>query len=116
MRVTVVVEQVDNTVQNMYLADDASEEEQVITVSDVRRIPAGDTGARYVKIGAEWIEFGATDGNSLTGCTRGARGTQAQRHVSGAAVHYGRSVIREYSLATFRDTYEDDLPTFGSRR
>ena len=116
MRVTLVVEQVDNVEQNMFLMEDLSSEAQYVAISDVRKIPAADTDKRFVKIGGEWIEFTGTDGNALIGCKRGARGTLPTEHRSRAIVHYGRTVIREYTVATFRDTYQDDIPAVGGRR
>ena len=78
-------------------------------------VPGADTTKRYVKIGAEWIQFTGMEGNTLTGCVRGARGTTAAVHELGSIVHHGRTVVREYSIATFRDTYQDDLPALTRR-
>jgi len=40
---------------------------------------------------------------------RGARGTTAVAHKSGARIHHGRTFVQEYDVATFRDTYRDEL-------
>ncbi len=87
----------------------------VVEVSDVRFIPATDTTQRFVKIGPEWIEFTAVDGARITGCKRGVRGTTAVAHEHGARVHYGRTVVREIAVSTFRDAYRDELPTITGR-
>ena len=109
IRVTLVVEQLSNPSAAGFLSGDVAVDANVVVLEDASFIPAGDTQKRYVKIGSEWIEFGGVDGSSLLGCTRGARGTRPQAHASGARVHHGRTVVREYSIATFRDTYADQL-------
>jgi len=110
MRVTLVVEQVGNAAATGFLASDASADAKYLDLQDARFVPAADTTKRYVKVGAEWIQFTGIEGNTLTGCVRGARGTQAAAHGIGDMVHHGRTVVREYTVATFRDTYQDDLP------
>ncbi len=115
MRVTLVVEQVGNPSAAGFLGQDMTAEVNVIELEDARFIPAPSTQQRFVKIGAEWVGFDSVSGNSLLGCTRGARGTVAVAHSSGSRVHHGRSVVREYSIATFRDTYADQLKSVTGR-
>lgn len=116
LRVTLVVEEPGNSARTGILMQDLSADGGTIEVSDTRFIPATDTARRFVKIGQEWIEFQSADGTSLRGCRRGARGTMPQAHASTAVVHYGRTVVREVSVATFRDAYRDELPAIGGRR
>lgn len=115
MRVTLVVEQVGNTTDIGFLAADLSADAKYIDLQDAQFVPAADTSERFVKIGAEWIEFTGIEGNTLTGCVRGARGTATSAHEAGSIVHHGRTVVREYTVATFRDTYQDDLPALTGR-
>jgi hypothetical protein len=115
MRVTLVVEQVGNNAAVGFLAADLSADANYVELQDARFVPAADTTKRYIKIGAEWIQFVGMEGNTLTGCVRGARGTQPTAHESGSIVHHGRTVVREYSIAAFRDTYQDDLPALTGR-
>jgi prepilin-type N-terminal cleavage/methylation domain-containing protein len=115
MRVTLVVEQLGNPAAAGFLVGDLSTDASFIDVADARFVPASDTQERFVKIGAEWIKFTGVEGNSLLGCTRGVRGTRAQAHSAGARVHHGRTVVREYSIATFRDTYSDQLKSVTGR-
>ena len=112
IRVTLVVEEVAKKVNVGTLAEGVDKSAKYIRVEDARFIPAIDQKRRFVKIGAEWIEFSGVDSRdgTLQGCVRGARGTVARAHSAGAPVHHGRTVVREFRLATFRDTYADDLP------
>ena len=41
--------------------------------------------------------------------------TEAQAHTSGSPVHYGRTVVREYGIAAFRDAYRDELGSKSGR-
>ena len=115
VRVTLVVEQVGNSAAVGFLASDVTAEAKYIDLADTNFVPGADTMKRYVKIGAEWIQFTGMEDNTLTGCVRGARGTTAAAHELGSIVHHGRTVVREYSIATFRDTYQDDLPALTRR-
>lgn len=117
MRVTLVVEETGQAARVGALMSDLAADAKFIDVSDTRFIPTTDTSQRFVKIGAEWIEFtGIEDGRKITGCRRGARGTTAQAHTMGARIHYGRTIVRVVSIATSRDAYRDELPAFGGRR
>jgi len=115
LRVTLVVEQLGNPSAAGFLARELSADANVLDVESALFIPASSTTRRFVKIGAEWIEFSGVNGNSLLGCTRGVRGTVATAHSMGARVHHGRTVVREYSIATFRDTYADQLGSVTGR-
>ncbi len=116
VRVTLAVEPVGSASISGFLRSDLTADGKVIDLEDARFVPATDTAERHVKIGSEWIRFEAIEGNQLTGCTRGVRGTTAEAHLSGSRVHHGRTVVRDYTISTFRDTYQDDLPAFGGRR
>ncbi len=115
LRVTLVVEQVRNNAAIGFLAADTSADAKYVDLQDAGFLPAAAMRERFVKIGGEWIEFTGIEGNTLTGCARGARGTAATAHGMGTPVHHGRTVVREYTIATFRDTYQDDLPTLTGR-
>ena len=117
MRVTLVAEESGQAARTGVLMGDITPDTSFVELSDTKFIPATDTTHRFVKIGSEWIEFQSVeDGGRLTGCKRGARGTTAQTHTQGERVHYGRTVVREISIATFRDAYRDELPSDGGRR
>lgn len=115
IRVTVVVEEVGQGPQTGRLYAPLAADAKTIELYDTRFLPATDTTRRHVKIGAEWIEFESVDGNRITGCRRGARGTVAQEHPAGSYVHHGRTVVKEYPVATFRDAYRDELPALTGR-
>jgi len=116
MRVTLVVEELGRNARTGNVMGDLAPDAAVIDVGDAAFIPATDTKERFVKIGAEWIRFEQVQGNRLTGCKRGVRGTVAESHPHGTRVHYGRTVVREVDVPTFRDAYRDELPAITGRR
>lgn len=105
LRVTLVVEESGQAARTGILQDTLPPDGRTILVSDTRFIPGTDTTQRFVKIGAEWIQFESVDGNRLTGCKRGVRGTLATAHEVGSRVHHGRTVVREIEIAAYRDVY-----------
>jgi len=116
VRVTLVVEQVGAKSEVGFLSADLDDSAKVVELESTAFVPATGTSTRYVKIGSEWIEFGGVDGTALIGCRRGQRGTEALPHTAGSTVHHGRTVVREYGISTFRDTYADELGSSVGRR
>jgi hypothetical protein len=116
LRVTLVVEEVGSNASVGFLVADLSQDAKTIDLSETGFIPTTESARRFVKIGAEWIRFEGVTDNGLTGCSRGQRGTLAQAHPAGGRVHHGRTVVREYGLAAFRDTYSDRLRASTRRR
>jgi hypothetical protein len=116
IRVTLVAEEAGQHARVGNVMGGLAADATFIEISDTSFIPATDTTQRYVKIGDEWIQFTSTESNRLTGCKRGVRGTTATAHEHGARVHYGRTVIRDLTVATSRDAYRDELPNIGGRR
>lgn len=116
VRVTVVVEEVGRNAAVGRLAMGVGEDDRILELEDAQFIPLNDTNERFVKIGSEWISFENIEGRTLTGCKRGRRGTVAMSHGAAARVHHGKTVTREYDLATYRDAYRDELPTIAGRR
>ncbi|MCG3134065.1 MAG: hypothetical protein HMLKMBBP_01351 [Planctomycetes bacterium] len=115
VRVTLVVEDVVQAARSCQVAQIVNADDRMLELTDVTIIPASDTAARFIKIGTEWIQFEAVQGRTLTGLTRGARGTTPQTHQPGALAHYGRTSFREYPVATFRDAYKDEISSDLSR-
>jgi hypothetical protein len=115
IRVTVVVEEVGRNALTGRLFGDVAPDAKSIELYDAKFLPTTDTTQRHVKIGAEWIQFEDVSGNRLTGCKRGVRGTTAAAHTAGAFVHHGRTIVKEYAVATFRDAYRDELPALTGR-
>lgn len=115
VRVTLVVEQLGRAARTGVLAESVTTEARSIAVTDPSFIPPTEGTQRFVKIGAEWIRFEAVDGSRLTGCTRGVRGTVPAAHEIGVRVHHGRTVVREYEIPTYRDTYQEELPSNTGR-
>lgn len=115
IRVTVVVEEVGRNASVGTMTGAITQDDRIIEVEDPAFIPLQDTNERFVKIGTEWISFESVEGRTLNGCKRGRRGTTAQPHPAGSRVHHGRTVVREYDVATYRDAYADELPTITGR-
>jgi hypothetical protein len=115
VRVTCVVEELGRNARVGYLGEDLLADAKSIVVSDTRFFPTSETSQRFVKIDTEWLEVGQPEGNTIPVVRRGARGTAATTHSSGTKVHHGRSFISEYDIASFRDTYRDELPTLTGR-
>lgn len=115
LRVIIVVEELGRNAKTGLLDEAVSVDDATIPLADTRFLPGTEAQERYVKIDGEWIRFEGVDGNTLTGCSRGRRGTIAKGHKVGAIVHHGRTLVREFALATFRDTYSDELPSLGGR-
>ncbi len=116
VRVTLVVEELGRNAKVGRLTEPLPEDARFVRLSDTGHIPRSDTTSRFIKIGAEWMSFEDIDGDTLTGLRRGQRGTLAMNHDAGAAAHYGRTVVREYTIATYRDAYQDELPSIVGRR
>jgi prepilin-type N-terminal cleavage/methylation domain-containing protein len=116
LRVTLVAEEAGQAARSGIVMGDLAADATFIELSDTKFIPGTDTTRRFVKIGDEWIEFANVDGARITGCKRGVRGTPATSHPHGSRVHYGRTVVRDIGIATFRDAYRDELPAIGGRR
>ncbi len=87
----------------------------VIVVSDGTRLPrmTGDApsgratggtagGARFIKVGAEWMQLVAVEGDRAT-VLRGMRGTSALGHAGGSLVHHGLPLVQEVGLGTRGD-------------
>lgn len=109
MRVTLVVEELGRNARTGLLADDISADARSLELLSTSFIPTVEGARRFVKIGTEWIEFMGNDDGSLTNLKRGARGTTAQAHVADSVVHHGRTLVREFVIPTYRDTYQEDL-------
>ena len=109
IRVTCVLEELGRNARVGWLDEDLAADSKSIPCSDTRFFPASDTAQRYVKIDGEWIEVGVPSGGSIPVLRRGARGTIATAHKASARVHHGRTFVQEYDVATFRDTYRDEL-------
>jgi hypothetical protein len=115
VRVTCVVEELGRNARVGYLTEDVQTDTMSLSVADTHFFPVSETSQRFVKIDAEWIEVGTPSGQSIPVVRRGARGTAVTTHASGTKVHHGRSFISEYDIASFRDTYRDELPTLTGR-
>jgi len=109
IRLTVTVEEVGREASVGNLSASVGPDEKFLPLLSTAFIPASEGRERFVKIGTEWIQFEAPGESGVSGCKRGVRGTLAQAHAADARVHHGRTLHREFDVATFRDTYQDDL-------
>lgn len=115
IRVTCVLEELGRNARVGWLDEDLAADGKSIPCSDTRFFPASDTAQRYVKIDGEWMEVGVPGKSGIPVLRRGARGTIATMHKSGAKIHHGRTYTQEYGVATFRDTYRDEIGTSTGR-
>ena len=80
-----------------------------ITLSDSSAFPASGT----VQIDAEQITFAGNSNNQLTGCARGANGTDAVAHDKGAAVAEVQSayvyLLADHPVKAISAVYVDDV-------
>ena len=80
-----------------------------ITLSDSSAFPASGT----VQIDAEQITYTGNSSNQLTGCTRGANGTDAVGHNKGAAVAEVQTnyvyLLAEHPVKAINAVYVDDV-------
>jgi prepilin-type N-terminal cleavage/methylation domain-containing protein len=109
VRVTCVVEELGKNARVGFLDSDLTVEGKSLQVFDTRFFPTNESAQRFVKIDGEWMEVGSPVGGQMPVLRRGARGTTAVRHAAGAKIHHGRTFVQEYDVATFRDTYRDEL-------
>jgi len=109
IRVTCVLEELGRNARVGWLDEDIPADAKSLPCSDTRFFPASDTAQRYVKIEGEWMEVGMPGDGVIPVLRRGARGTTAVGHKSGSRIHHGRTFVQEYDVATFRDTYRDEL-------
>jgi prepilin-type N-terminal cleavage/methylation domain-containing protein len=111
IRVTCVVEELGKNARVGYLDQDLPADAKSIAVSDTRFFPLTETTKRFVKIEGEWMEVGLPNAGMMPVLKRGARGTVPATHKAGAKIHHGRTYMQEYDVATYRDTYRDELGT-----
>ena len=109
VRVTCVLEELGRNARVGWLDQDLAADAKAVPCADTKFFPATDTAQRYVKIDGEWMEVGLPAGGNIPVIRRGARGTTATKHSAGAKIHHGRTFVQEYDVATFRDTYRDEL-------
>ncbi|MEM7260704.1 MAG: type II secretion system protein [Planctomycetota bacterium] len=63
-----------------------------------------DGAFQYVRIGNEWIQYESRDDRVLSGCRRGARGTEPAAHSKGTPVVYGSTFSRVVRIPGARTT------------
>ena len=78
---------VDNDATTTTLNGAINDTTTTVVLTDASNFP--DTGTSFVLIGSEMIQYTGVSGNTLTGVTRGARGTTAASHSDGVTVTDG---------------------------
>ncbi len=107
VRVTIVVDRPGRTSGTSELTRNIGTEDSLIPVDHTDFAPGGDPAARFIKIGREWIQWSAKDSRSFTVEKRGVRGTKAEAHEVGVPVRAGATLVREYSIPTYREDWND---------
>ncbi len=78
-------------------------QENSLVVDDGRRLPTDDDA--YVLIDAEWMRVVGVDGARVA-VQRAQRGTTAVPHGKDALVHWGLRLVRDVSVATYREDWD----------
>lgn len=73
-----------------------------ILVDDGERIPREEEA--FVLVDGEWMQVRGIDGRNVS-VQRGQRGTKTAMHAQGTMVHFGLRVVREVSIATYREDW-----------
>lgn len=77
-------------------------QEGLLRVDDGRRVPT-EPGS-FVLVDAEWMRVTSIDDGRVT-VQRGQRGTTAAPHAGDTMVHWGTSLTREVTVATYREDW-----------
>ena len=104
LRVLLVVADDEKQAAAGLLADDLQVEDRSLRLVAGDRFPGALDGG-FVKVGGEWIRYGARDGDWLTGLQRGVRGTKARSHQASARVRTGRTAEFTIPLAHGKDDW-----------
>lgn len=86
------------------LAADLEAGDQSLRLLAPDRFP-GDPDGGYVKIGPEWLRYGALRGSELQGLQRGLRGSKPRAHPSGSRLRLGRTVSFTLPLPFAKDDW-----------
>lgn len=104
LRVLLVVADDEKQAAAGLLADELQPEDRSLRLVAGDRFPGPSDGG-FVKLGGEWIRYGARDGDWLTGLQRGVRGTKARSHPAATRVRTGRPAEFTVPLAHGKDDW-----------
>ncbi|MBI2901928.1 MAG: prepilin-type N-terminal cleavage/methylation domain-containing protein [Planctomycetes bacterium] len=99
VQITVVLESHASEVRGLKLDGPLGEKDALIKVTDTRGLP---DAPNFVKIDAEWIEYDERTYDSIRARRRGARGTKAKPHDTGAIARFGETFVTEVRIPAFR--------------
>ncbi|MEM7198972.1 MAG: hypothetical protein AAF628_01820 [Planctomycetota bacterium] len=85
------------------LSEDLSASGSALRVITAQRL--ADRNSGFVKVGTEWLRYGALNGEVFSGLVRGQRHTPARAHPAGTRVHTGKTMVMQIPLAHGRDAW-----------
>jgi type II secretory pathway pseudopilin PulG len=103
VRIELEFERPVDRIRRTRLSAHCDNQEGVLQVDDGRRLPT-EAGA-HVLVGAEWMRITAVDGGRVM-VQRAQRGTTAALHKPGDLVHWGSPLVREVTVATYREDWD----------
>ncbi len=107
VRVLLVVDRIGKDAATGELTQSIGIQDNRIPVDGTKFAVGTDPASRYVKIDREWIRWSARDDRGFLVEERGARGTKKEPHDRGAAVRSGTTLVREYSIPSYREDWND---------
>lgn len=102
MRVTFVVARSSRDAPDAFLTASVDDQDKTLQLTTTDRLPLA-ADSRFVKVGAEWVEYGESGRDTLRGVKRGQRNTLALDHPAGTPVRAGKTIVLEFELAHGRD-------------
>jgi hypothetical protein len=104
IEVTIVAARSSRELPEALLAEEIGETDKRIRLISEDRLPHV-VHDRFLKIGSEWIQYGALQGRTLTGVRRGMRGTKRKRHDRRTGVRAGRTNVIKIKILHSRDSW-----------
>jgi hypothetical protein len=104
IEVTIVAARSSRELPEALLAEEIGETDRRIRLISEDRLPHV-VHDRFLKIGSEWIQYGALQGRTLTGVRRGMRGTKRKRHDRRTGVRAGRTNVIRIKILHSRDSW-----------
>ncbi|MBI2931245.1 MAG: prepilin-type N-terminal cleavage/methylation domain-containing protein [Planctomycetes bacterium] len=99
-QVTLVVESQVSETRGARLTEGISDSESVIRLDTTRGMPDGPA---FLKLDGEWIEYADKTVDGVRAKRRGARGTTAAGHPTGARARFGETFVMEIHVPAFRE-------------
>jgi prepilin-type N-terminal cleavage/methylation domain-containing protein len=104
IEVTVVAAGSSKDLPEGLLAEQISASDTSIRLINTERLP-NHIHDRFLKVGSEWVQYGAMRGRTLTGVKRGMRGTVPKNHDRRTGVRAGKTDVMMIKILHARDSW-----------